>query len=493
MATLSSPGIGSGLDIKTIVEQLVALERRPIAQLQAKTATIQTQLSSFGLLQSYTTNVRDIAARLAKPDFWTGNAATSSDSASVSISAGSNATAASYSVEVSQLARAQSLASRAYADTSTGLGTGTLRIEIGTWSGDSSSFQADVDKIAVEVPIAAGEDSLESIKNKINLANAGVTAGIVHDASGYRLTLLSTATGASSALRITAVDDDGIHTDELGLSALAFDPPNFTPGVPGAAQLSQTRSALNAQATINGLAISSASNTLTDVLDGVTLTLNKETTSAVAIKVAPDTATLKKAIGDFARAYSDINSYIAQQTKYDPVTKKSAALQGDRPTLTLQSTLRGAFLGTSSASAVYSRLSDVGLEIQSDGSMKVNDTKLSKALAEHPDEVARLFMNASPDDPAQQGFAVRIKDLASQLVDSDGAITSRTKGLRDSIQRNEKQQEALEARVALAQARLMRQYTALDTQLSQLNGIGSALSQSLGALANLNSSIANKK
>src|SRR5690606_34081935 len=122
---------------------------------------------------------------------------------------------------------------------------------------------------------------------------------------------------------------------------------------------------------------------------------------------------------------------------------------------------------------------------QADGSMKVNDVKLSAALADKPDEVARLF-TANAADPAQRGYALRFKDLANQLIGTDGAITARTKGLRDSIVRNERQQEALENRIAMTQARLMRQYTALDTQLGQMSGIGSTLSQALASLANLN-------
>ena len=476
MATLSSPGIGSGLDVSSIVKQLVSLERRPIELLQFQASTIQTRLSSFGLLQSYATNIRDIADKLSKPEFWTATAATSSESAAVAVTSTNTATAGSYVVEVSQIAKTQNLASNAYTASSSVVGSGSLSIELGSWNDALTTFTADATKVPVSIAIGVTENSLDGIKAKINASNAGVRASVVTDASGAKLVLTSIATGAISAVRITATDDDGINTDALGLSALAFNPPV------AAGQMAQTQVAKNAAATINGLAVTSATNKLDNVISGVTLTLAKLTTAPVEVKVALDNATMSKAISDFAKAFSDINGYITTQTKYDATTKRAAALQGDRPTLTLQSNLRSVFLDNSSASTVYSRLSDVGLQIQTDGSMKINDAKLTAALA-NPTELAKVFSSTLSTDSNEQGFAVRVKALANQLIASDGSITSRTKGLRESITRNSTQQEKLEARVALTEQRLLRQYAALDTVVAQTNATNSALSQSLAALA----------
>ena len=483
MATLSSPGIGSGLDVNSIVKQLVALERRPIELLQAQASTIQTRLSSFGLLQSYATNVRDIAEKLSKPDFWTATSGTSSDGTAIGVTSTATAAAGSYMIEVSQLAKTQNLASKAYAASTSVVGTGSLRLELGSWNDALTTFTVDPTKVAVNITIGAGENTLDGIRTKINAANAGVTASIVTDASGAKLVLTSTTTGAISAVRITATDDDAVNTDALGLSALAFDPAT----APG--QMSQTQVAKNAAATINGLAITSTTNKLDNVIGGVTLTLGKVTTAPVEVKVALDTATIKKSITDFAKAFTDINGYITAQTKYDAATKKGATLQGDRPTLTLQNNLRSVFLDNSSASLVFSRLSDVGLQIQSDGSMKVNDAKLTAALV-NPTELAKVFSSTLSTDTAEQGFAVRVKGLASQLIASDGAITTRTKGMRESITRNATQQQKLEARVALTEQRLLKQYATLDTVIAQISATNSALSQSLTALASQSRAIA---
>ena len=482
MATLSSPGVGSGLDVNSIVTQLVALERKPIEQLQAQATTIQAKLSSFGLLQSYTSNLRDIADRLAKPDFWTQTAASSADAASVGVSSTSTAASGSYAVSVTQLAQQQSLASKAYTDSSSVVGSGSLQITLGTWNAGLTSFTADAAKTPVTVTIAPASNTLGAIKTAINDAKAGVTASIVSDASGARLVVRSDATGAASAVRITATDDDGVDTDALGLSALAFNPP----AAPG--QMTQSQAGLDAALTINGLSIASSSNKLESAISGVTLTLAKVTASPVNVTVAQDTTSQRKAIADFAKAFTDINSYILTQTKYDAATKKAAALQGDRATLTLQSNLRSIFDDSSTASLTYARLSDIGLEMQADGSLKVNDTKLNAAFA-NTGEVAKVFSSTVSADPAEQGFAVRVKAMAAQLIASDGAITTRSKGLRDSVTRNQTEQQRLEDRVALIKQRLLKQYGALDTTLSRMNGIGSSLTQSLAALTALSNSL----
>ena len=485
MATLSSPGVGSGLDVNSIVTQLVAIERKPIEQLQARATAIQTQLSSFGLLQSYVTNVRDIAAKLADAAFWSQTTASSSDSSAVAATSTTSAAAGSYSVEVSQIAQAQGLASARYTGASTTVGSGTLHIERGTWNDGLTAFAADASKAAVDIAIGSAEGTLEAIRDKINAAGAGIAASIVTDAGGARLSLRSTVTGASSALRITVADADGGNNDAAGLSGLAFNPPTAS------GQMAQTLAARDARATINGLEVVSAGNTLTGAIDGVTLTLAKPTTAPVGVQIAVNSGAQRKAIGDFVQAYSDVVGYLAAQTKYDPATKKAAALQGDRATLSLQGTLRSAVQQAGPASSAYARLSDIGLETQTDGTLKINEARLSAALA-RPAELAKLFGGAASGggtDASDQGFAGHLKTTAAQLLGSGGLLTTRTQGLRDGIQRNKTEQQRYEARVEATKARLTRQYTALDTTVSRISGTGSSLTQSLAALTALTTGI----
>lgn len=438
---LSSPGIGSGLDVKTIVSQLVALERRPIEQLQTQNVKLSTQLSSFGLLQSYVGNLQSIAGQLAKPEFWAKLTPSSSDSSAVAITASASASAANYSVEVLSLATAQTLSTAAAAITDANdVGTGTLTITLGSTP------------VAINVAAAT---SLASLRDQINAANAGVTAAILQDSGGPRLVFTAKNTGSANAVTVAVTGASG------QLAALAY---------PGA--MTQDRAGANAIVKINGLQLSPASNKLSNVIEGVTLTLSKASATPVQITVGVEAATLRKGITDFVAAYNETSRYLITQTKYDEGSKLAGALQGDRSAVGLQANLRGMLQQASTASATYTRLSDLGLEVQRDGTIKVNDTKLDAALAA-PAEVALAFSSAST------GFGVRFKALADGVLGTDGLLTSRTAGLRESIKRNEKDQQRLEDRVARVQARITQQYSALDKSLNQLNGLGNYVQQQI--------------
>ncbi|MEP7281627.1 MAG: flagellar filament capping protein FliD [Rubrivivax sp.] len=471
MATISSPGLGSGLDVNSIVSQLVALERRPIDLLQQQQAALQAKLSAFGLLQSYTVNVRDAVARLAEPDLWTAPKATSS-AAAVTASASAGATPGTYQVQVNRLAQAHALASSAYPVSSAPTGSGTLHIELGAWDDGLTSFTRKSGTSAVDIVIPPGADSLEQVRAAVNAAGAGVTASIVNDASGARLVLRSSATGAGQALRITTTPDAPAAPGGPTLDALAFDPP-----ASGASGLQQTMAALDASVTVDGLEISSAGNTLNGVVDGLNLTLTATTTAPVSVSVALDSASIRTKIDDFVKAYNEINRYLHDQTKYDPDTKKGGTLQGDAATRTVMNQLRMALTQARGSAGSLRQLSDVGLQLQRDGSLKVDAGKLDAALAD-PAAVQAAF-SADEQGVANDGFAVRIKALTGLLTNSDGPISTRTDGLRTSISRADKQIARYEDRITQTQARLLRQYSALDTTLSQLQGLNSYVTQQI--------------
>lgn len=477
MAAISSPGLGSGLDVNGIVSQLVALERRPIELLEQQKATVEARLSAFSLLQSYTGNVRDAVARLAKPDLWTQTKATSSDTAAVAVSATGSAAKGSYSIEVSQLAQAQGLASAAYTSSAAATGSGTLRVELGSWNADKTAFTPKSGATAVDIVIAPGADSLAEVRDAINAADAGVSASIVNDASGARLVLRSSATGEENALRITATADAPAEPGGPTLDSLVYDPPS------GLGQVSETLAARNAAVVINGLPVSSASNTLSGVVEGLSLTLAKTTTAPVQVGVALDSGAMRTAVDDFVRAYNEINRYLAEQTKYNEDTKTAGTLQGDSATRSLHRQLRSVISLGSGASPALARLSDAGLELQRDGSLKVNDTKFNAALAD-PAAVQAAF-SADNDGDANDGFAVRIEALTKALTASDGMLASRSEGMRASITRSDKQIARYEERIAQIEARLMRQYSALDNTVNQLTGLNNLVTQQLSMLSNL--------
>jgi flagellar hook-associated protein 2 len=471
MASISSPGLGSGLDVSSIVSQLVAIERRPIDLLQQQQATLQAKLSAFGLLQSYTTNVRDAVARLAEPDLWVAPKATSGNPA-VGATAVAGATAGTYQVQVNRLAQAHAMASGTYAGANAAVGSGTLHVEIGAWDAEQTTFTRKSGTSGIDIVIPPGADSLEQVRATINAADAGVTASIVNDASGSRLVLRSTATGSAQALRITATADAPATEGGPTLAALSFDPPTLATG-----GMLQTLAALDSSVTVDGLEVSFAGNTLNGVVNGLNLNLTATTTAPVAVTVALDGANIKTKIDDFVKAYNEINRYLHDQTKYDADTKKGGTLQGDAATRSVMNRLHAVLTQMRGSASSLRSLSDVGLSLQRDGSLKVDAAKLDAALAD-PAAVQAAF-SADEDGVANDGFAVRIKALTTALTNSDGALSTRSEGLRTSISRADKQIARYEDRILQVQARLLRQYSALDGTLNQLQGLNSYVTQQI--------------
>jgi flagellar hook-associated protein 2 len=476
MANITSMGIGSGLDVSSIISALMSVEQRPLAQLEARNKELNTELSAIGKLRSFASSMRDAASRLSSVSLWNATTATSADDTSVKVSAESGAAASAYNVSVQKLATRQTLSSSAFASSAAAVGEGTLTIELGSWTGEPTptGFTAKAGATPVTVTIGTDEISLAQIRDKINAAGAGVTASIVNDASGARLSLRSKDTGVENGFRISASESADDGNAATGLSAFAFDATAASPMV-------RNETAVNAEATINGIAITSASNTLQDVADGLTLTLQKTTTSDIAVTVGVDDKAVTEAMDKFVSSYNDLAKYIREQTKYDAATKTAGTLQGDRTALGLQSQLRGVVNQSSTAATAFSVLSDIGLSIQSDGTLALNKSKFDSALGNR-EEMKKLLATDGANSAAS-GFMDRFRDLGNQLLDTDGSFDSRTKSLESIIQRNEKSQDAMEVRLAATQARLEKQYQALDESMAKLSGMSSYVNAQLAALA----------
>ena len=476
MAAFTSLGIGSGVDLNSIVTQLVALERRPLGAMRSEASRLQTQVSSFGKIQSLLGALQDSTNALTGNALWAQGVPTSADASVVSVTGSSTAAAGSYAITVQALASSQTLASNSvFASATDSVGSGTLSIALGTWDSTRSSFTGKPGARVLNITVAEG-DTLQSLRDKINGANAGVSATLVSDAHGLRLSLRSASTGAENGFRITANDSgDGNNTDNLGLSRFAFDPPN------GAAGLDLKQAAANARATVNGVAVESASNELNGVVDGLSLQLRKETATPVDVSVTRDRAAIVSAIKTFADAYNQLTAYITSQTKYDATTHVGATLQGDSAATGLQSQLRAVLATISGASAAFPRLSDVGLQIQRDGTLKVDSVKLSAATSNLA-ELQKAFANSDSTTPANNGFAKRYALLTSQVLSVDGTVTTRNEGLRKLITKNDGDQNRLNDRVDRFQARLVAQYTAMDANLSRLTALSNYVTQTVAQL-----------
>jgi flagellar hook-associated protein 2 len=479
--SISSAGIGSGLDVKGIISSLMAVESQPLQLLQDKASTVNTEISAVGQIQSLTSTLSDKAHALQSATLWTQTTSSTSDNTVVTAdTAGGTAAAGDYSVSVQQLAQGQTAT---LATAATALSAGSIVIQLGTYTTDTAvppntTFQA-AGAPSPAITIGPGDTSLTSIRDKINAAGAGVSASIITDASGSRLSLRSTTTGAVNGFQITATETTDDGNPATGLSALNFD------GSTGAAnsQLTLNQFAQDAKATVNGIAVTSSTNKLANVSDGLSLTLLKKSDTPVDVSVASDTASMQKAITDFVSAYSALQSYISLQTKYDSSTAVAAGtarqdgpLQGDPSIVGFQNQLRAVVNTTSSTSSMFARLSDLGVEVQKDGTLKVaNNTKLTSAL-QHPDELSKLFTTYGTTNE-NTGIAVRFATLADNAVTVNGSLYSRADGLRGELSRNQKQQDDMQTHLDATQARLTAQYQTLDTTMSQMNALSSYVTQ----------------
>ena len=477
MATISSIGIGSGLDINSIITQLVAVEKVPLNKLKSEASSLQTKLTTYGKVQSYLSALRDASSVLTRTDTWGATTGTSSDPTAVAVTTSATTKTGNYTLEVQRLASAQSNATATFANADTVVGSGSLRIELGTWGAGQTSFTPKPGATAVNIAVAAPGATLAGLRDQINAAGAGVTASVLSDATGARLVLRSTATGATNGFRIGVTDSDGNNTDAAGLSALAFDPSV------GVTTMPQALAAANAAATLNNLPISSESNTLSNVLDGMSLTLMKVTSAPVQVTAAQDNTSMRKALDTFVSAYNDLNKLLADQTKYDAATKAAGGLQGDSAAVGIRAQMRAMIGTTSTASTLFTRLSEIGFDVKLDGSLTLNDTKVNNALA-NVAETKKLFANSDLLVPGNNGIATQMRALADRLIGVDGTVSTRSEGLRKRIDLNSHRQDLLTDRIAQVEKRLRAQYTALDKTMGQLTGLSSYVTQQFSSRNN---------
>jgi flagellar hook-associated protein 2 len=470
--TISSAGVGSGLDVNSIVTQLMAVERQPLTRLQTTATNYQTQLSAFGQMQSLVSSLQDAAKPLFNPDSFALSNAGSSDSASVSATTTTKAVPGIYTVQVSALSSTQSLVSTAgaFADSSAVVGTGSLTITLGTWGTNPSSFAPKAGSTAVTIPIGASENTLAGIRDKINAANAGISATVVSDAGGARLALQSTTPGAANGFSVSVADSDGVNGDGAGLSRLAYDPLGV------GAQMTLAQSAANAQATINGIAVQSSSNTLDSVIDGITFNLAKVTSQPVTVNVTRNTDAIKSTVTAFVTAYNQLNSFLSQATHYDAATKQAALLQGDGTTTGIQNQLHALMGQSSGASSTFSTLSSMGVQVQKDGSLKLDDATFAKAVANLP-ELTKALANVDASTPSNNGFGKRFSVWTTGLLASNGSLPGKTSALQARIASNQKDQDAMNDRLTQTESRLRAQYSALDSTMSQANALAKYVTQ----------------
>jgi flagellar hook-associated protein 2 len=382
---------------------------------------------------------------------------TSSDSASVSATAIGGTLPTSFSVEVQTLAKAKATASAAL-PTGAAVGGGTLSLKIGSGT-------------PVSIAVSA-TDTVSDIASSINGAGAGVTASVLTDATGDRLLLRSSATGLAAAFTLAVTAETGVTTptteltDKVGLSRL----------VAGTATESTvvTQVASDAAATVNGIAVTSTSNTFTNTISGVTFNALKQTSGPVEVTVTKDTSAVSSNIDAFVKAYNDVNQLLQDATKYDATTKAAGLLQGDTTAVTLQNSLRNAIQSVTSGSSKYTRLADVGITQQRGGDLLVDSAKLTSAFA-NMDELKKLF--SATGTGSANGIAVQIKGLATNLLSTDGFFSSKDYSLQIALKRNAQDQAKVNDRATRLETSLNARYSALDVKMASLNALNAYVAQ----------------
>ncbi|OEY65132.1 flagellar filament capping protein FliD [Marinobacter sp. X15-166B] len=386
MATISSLGMGSGVLTSDLVDQLVAAERKPSEnRLDQRAERAEALISAYGMLRSAVTELRLPMRQLGSADAMKSFSATSSGSnVDVSVDAG-KAARGSYSVDVVGLAEAQALAStETFADRdATSVGRGTLTLQVG-------------DK-TTEITIDTSNDTLQGLATAINEADGGVTAGVIDTGSGFRLTLSADETGTANAVKITATEEAGAE----GLAGFAFDPadPLANPA------MEQTIDAADAQMKINGVLVTRSTNSIENVVDG--LTFNLTDIGKSTIKVEQDTAKVAERVQAFVDKFNELQGTIRELSTFNSETGQGSILTGDSTVRNIQNQLRSVLTSVIPGleNASVRSLADVG--IGSDfrtGELQFDSQKFQQQLRDNPDDVTALFAEQGRTTDSQVEF-----------------------------------------------------------------------------------------
>lgn len=393
--SVSSPGIGSGLDVDGTISKLMAVESQPLTTLALKEASYQQSLSAYGNLSSSLSAFQTAMSNLGSASAFQSLKTSVGDSTVLGATANTNAVGGSYQVNVTQLAQAQILSTAGQINSSAAIGSGastTISFSFGSVTGGTltngtysgATFAQDASQASGSVTIDSSNNSLQGIRDAINGANLGVTATLISDGSATpaHLVITSNKTGQSSSMKISVTGDPALQ------SLLNYDPA-------GTQNLTQTSAGQNTQLTVNGIPITSATNQVSEAIQGVTLNVAK--IGSTSLSVAQDTSTVTANVNAFVKAYNDLNTQIKSLTAYTPSTVQGqpgtgGPLVGDATVRTIQDSIRNT-LSTSLAGLSNSNisLSSIGVAFQKDGSLAVDSTKLTSALSTNFDDIGALF------------------------------------------------------------------------------------------------------
>ncbi|MGH8506022.1 MAG: flagellar filament capping protein FliD [Stenotrophobium sp.] len=444
-SSLSSPGIGSGLDVNSIVSQLVASARAgDDSRLSGQLSTDNTQISALGSLKSVLAGLQTAAASLGASGSVAQSTASSADSTVFTATASGSVQPGSYNVEVVSLATAAKIASDAYASPDTVVGDGSVTVALG-----SKSFT---------VNLASGNDSLSDLVSAINQAkdNPGVSASIITDTNGAHLVLQSQVTGGDNALTLS--------------SASAADSSSFI-------NTSSLQTAASAHLRVDGYDVYSDSNVVDSAISGVTLNLVKaQPGSAVGLTLAPNQQAATAAVQSFVAAYNKVVTAVAQLTVFDPTGQNSGPLIGDNTINGIANQLRSVLGNQASGTgSAYTLLSQIGITTNTDGTLVVDSGKLGTAVSSNLASVQKMFSGTG-------GFATQLSPVLDSYLQSGGAIDAETTSLQAQVKDIQNQQDQLNTRMTALTAQYTQQFSGLDTLIASMKSTSDYLTQQLANL-----------
>jgi flagellar hook-associated protein 2 len=481
---ITSIGTGSGIDLESLVQNLINAEREPVeGRLSLRETTIGASISGVAAISGALADLKSSLASLKSSSFFTKRQAVSTDNSLFLAQATSGATLGNYNIEVFEKASAHKLATRAdFANPDEIVGTGTLTISVG-----GSSF---------DVNITAGEnDSVEGIKDAINDAtdNTGVTASLLTVDNGLgdggtvtKLVLTADDSGESNAIEIDVADDDLINNDASGLSQLFYKDGDVNN------QVDQINAAQDARIAVDGFTVKSATDTFEGVIEGVKIILLKEADDildppSAELIIAADNTSAKGAVETFAASYNAFMAVMNQLTDYDPISQTRGLLSGDNSIATIESNIRRIFSDrVDGAAKDMNSFAFIGFSTNKNGTISVNDADLSKAINTRFDDLQELFAG---DD----GIAKRLESQISSMLSVGGVIDIRTTGFQKQLDDIAIQRDTLDFRLSKMEATLRSKFGALDIQVAQLNQTGDFLATQLAAVAKAAANISNKK
>lgn len=475
VGTISSPGVGSGLKVNDLVSSLMATEQGPMNTILQQEASDQAKISAYGTLKSALGNLQTAASTLNMSSTFASVAANVADSSYFTAASTGGAVVGDYNIQVKALAASQKLVSTGFKDTTTVVGDGTLTIDIGKYDTSTTppGFTAKSGGKPVTITIGSNNDTLAGIRDAINGANAGISASIINDGSGNRLSITTKDSGTANEVRIGVSTSDGSAT---GLSALAYD-------ASASSGLTQNVQAADAHLIVDGLDVYKSSNTVTDAVQGITLNLLKTTpdTTPNKLSLTPNTDQIRTAIDAFVSAYNSVHSQISSLTAYDASTGTRSLLTGDATTNGIDAKLRSMVTSTvATGIAGLSSLTDLGIGFQIDGTLKVDTTKRDKILNDPTIDVKKLFVKTS--DKMVGVASIMNTGVSGMILGNNAIINQQVDNLNADVKLMENRKTNETARLQQVQDRYTQQYSSLDTLIASMNQTQTYLTQQLAAL-----------